>query len=82
MTRYLISACLISACLLVSAVTRPLAGSGKDKYEVWAIDQSDSPGVMYGGTIHIWDGHDLEKGHAGTAAVSQRINLAGPAAAQ
>ena len=31
------------------------------QYAVWAIDQSDSPGKAYGGTLYIWDGHELEK---------------------
>jgi DNA-binding beta-propeller fold protein YncE len=35
--------------------------SGRVGYEVWAIDQSDSPGKTYGGTLYIWDGDDLEK---------------------
>src|SRR5215207_1012110 len=72
---------LFCVCLLVLAVTGPVAGSGKDKYEVWAVDQSNSPGLMYGGTIHIWDGHGLEQGHTGNTAVSERIDLGGPASA-
>ena len=31
------------------------------RYQVWAIDQSDSPGKTFGGTLYIWDGHDLER---------------------
>jgi DNA-binding beta-propeller fold protein YncE len=41
------------------AFTRP--ASSHNQYEVWAIDQSDSPGKTYGGTLYIWDGHELEK---------------------
>jgi hypothetical protein len=39
--------------------TRP--ASSHNQYEVWAIDQSDSPGKTYGGTLYIWDGQELEK---------------------
>ena len=35
--------------------------SGRVQYEVWAIDQSDSPGKNHGGTLYIWDGNELEK---------------------
>jgi hypothetical protein len=44
---------------VVFALTRP--ASTQIQYEVWAIDQSDSPGKSYGGTLYIWDGHELEK---------------------
>ncbi|HEY7499298.1 MAG TPA: hypothetical protein VH740_12330 [Vicinamibacterales bacterium] len=35
--------------------------SSDSQYEVWAIDQSDSTGKTYGGTLYIWDGHELEQ---------------------
>jgi DNA-binding beta-propeller fold protein YncE len=57
-----------------------LAGhQGNDKYEVWAIDQSNSPGKAYGGTIYIWDGHDLENKHK--HAVPEKIDLSNAASA-
>ena len=43
------------------AVALSSTTSGRVQYEVWAIDQSDSPGKNYGGTLYIWDGHELEK---------------------
>ena len=55
--------------------------AGGDKYEVWAIDQSNSPGQTFGGALYIWDGHDLERGRAGAAAVPSKIDLAGDVAA-
>jgi hypothetical protein len=33
--------------------------------EVWSIDQSDSAGKNYGGTIYIWDSKDLERVNKG-----------------
>lgn len=54
---------------------------GKGQYEVWAIDQSNSPGTGFGGALYIWDGRDLEKlDHTGTAPAT-RIDLGGAAAA-
>jgi hypothetical protein len=67
------------ALALVGAVTLTTWASGKDKYEVWAIDQSNSPGRTFGGTLYIWDGHALEN-QAGTAHPS-KIDLGGEAAA-
>jgi hypothetical protein len=48
---------------VVVAVALAFTGpaSSHNQYEVWAIDQSDSPGKTYGGTLYIWDGHELEK---------------------
>lgn len=51
-----------------------------DKFEIWAIDQSNSPGLTYGGTVYIYDGHTLESGRNPAGAVPERINLAGAAA--
>jgi hypothetical protein len=56
-----------------------LAAAGNEKYEVWAIDQSNSPGRTFGGSIYIWDGHDLEKKNQAAAAVAERIDLSGAA---
>lgn len=50
-------------------------------YEVWSIDQSNSPGRTYGGTLYIHEGKDLERGHRGAAAVPEVIDLGAAAAA-
>ncbi len=47
------------------------------KNEVWSIDQSDSAGKTYGGTIYIWDSKDLEK--VNKEAVAERVDLGGAA---
>jgi hypothetical protein len=44
-------------------------------YEVWGIDQSDSPGKTFGGTVYIYDGKDLERGHRAAEAVPEVIDL-------
>jgi hypothetical protein len=63
------------------AVTLTALASGKGKYEVWAIDQSNSPGTTFGGTLYIWDGHDLENKRGASTAVPERVDLGGAAAA-
>lgn len=44
-------------------------------YEVWGIDQSNSPGKTFGGTVYIYDGKDLERGHRAAEAVPEVIDL-------
>ena len=67
------SLCLAITIGAVLAVPDPARAA--EKYEVWAIDQSNSPGKTYGGTLYIWDGHDLENSqHAAEAAV-EKIDL-------
>lgn len=60
----------------VCLVTCALAGNNS---EVWSIDQSDSFGKNYGGTIYIWDSKDLEK--VNKKAVAEKVDLSGEAAA-
>jgi DNA-binding beta-propeller fold protein YncE len=49
-------------------------------YEVWSVDQSNSPGKTYGGTLYIHDGKDLERNGAADT-VPEVIDLSGAAAA-
>lgn len=68
---------------LVPGMAATRAGSpqvGSRGYEVWAIDQSNSPGLTYGGTLYIWNGHDLENMNGPTPPPVERIDLAGAAA--
>jgi hypothetical protein len=69
-----------AVALTVSADAKQSKPGGKG-YEVWAIDQSNSPGKTFGGTLYVWDGHDLENAHRAPTAVAERIDLGGAAAA-
>jgi DNA-binding beta-propeller fold protein YncE len=51
----------------------------ESKNEVWSIDQSESAGKNYGGTIYIWNAKDLEK--VNKEAVAEKVDLGGAAAA-
>lgn len=66
---------------LAMAATMTALASGRDTYEVWAIDQSNSPGLTYGGTLYIWDGHALEQANSAAHVAPEKIDLAGAAAA-
>jgi DNA-binding beta-propeller fold protein YncE len=48
---------------------------GHERYEVWAVDQSSSPGTTYGGTLYVYEGAGLVR-HP-RQAVPEIVNLAG-----
>jgi DNA-binding beta-propeller fold protein YncE len=66
---------------LFSLVVLPtlLLAARDDRYEVWAIDQSNSPGKVFGGTIYIWDGKAVERNPR--SAQPEKIDLSGAATA-
>ena len=47
-----------AACLLTISLGLAPSNTGS---EVWSIDQSESAGKSYGGTIYIWASKDLER---------------------
>ena len=70
---------LALACGLLAATLG--SAFGKSSYEVWAIDQSNSPGKTYGGTLLIYDGAELERGHSTANVTAEKVDLGGAAAA-
>lgn len=44
-------------------------------FEVWLVDQSDTNGLSFGGTIYIYDGKDLTKNHLPRTAPTDIIDL-------
>jgi YVTN family beta-propeller protein len=71
---------LIRLILIVALVMIPGKANAKSSYEVWAVDQSNSPGLHYGGTLYIYDGKELEQGLKGSESEPEKIDLAGTAA--
>src|SRR5688572_20616633 len=67
-----------AALLLTSSLGLALSDRNL-KSEVWSIDQSDSAGKTYGGTIYIWNSNDLEQ--VNKKAVAQKVDLGGAASA-
>lgn len=51
-----------------------------DAYEVWAVDQSDSPGYAYGGTLYVFEGDSLAGEGAADAMPHDRVDLGGATA--
>jgi hypothetical protein len=58
---------VLAMCVATAAAETP--------YEVWGIDQSNSPGKTFGGTVYIYNGTDLERGHRAAEAVPEMIDL-------
>ncbi|WP_345400293.1 hypothetical protein [Nonomuraea salmonea] len=56
------------------------APGGREAYEIWLVDQSDTNGLAHGGTIHIYDGHDVTR-RLSDARPSDVIDLGGATSA-
>ena len=69
---------LLGLVLVITFGMMTGSASASRDYEIWAIDQSNSPGKTFGGTLYIYDGKRLERG---AEALVDRIDL-GEAAAQ
>lgn len=75
----LVAAVASAASLAPGVVAADAGGRANGRYEVWAIDQSNSPGRTYGGTLYVWDGEKLANGSSADAP--ETVDLGGPAAA-
>ncbi|HEX9579981.1 MAG TPA: hypothetical protein VF970_02665 [Gemmatimonadales bacterium] len=62
----------------VVALPRAVAAQS---YEVWLIDQSDTRGKTFGGTLYVFDGADLAGPTAAAAQPRERIDLSAETAA-
>ncbi len=69
----------LALALLVLTIATP--GSDRD-FEVWLVDQSNSLGKTYGGTIHIYEGSDLNGNDAPSATPTDVLDLGGATAAR
>src|SRR5687768_11609050 len=70
------------AARAAGAPTAPsLARAGTPPFELWVVDQSNTDGLAFGGTIHVYDGTDLMGEAASRARPVARLDLGGAAAA-
>jgi len=69
----------ISLALIVVAASA--ATPDRAAYEVWIIDQSDSPGLDHGGTLHVFAGKDFVGGRVPSPGSAVTVDLGGAAAA-
>ncbi|MEV4798498.1 hypothetical protein AB0K18_00685 [Nonomuraea sp. NPDC049421] len=70
----------IAALLLTFTMGAAAAPGGREAYEIWLVDQSDTNGLAHGGTIHIYDGHDVTR-RLSDARPSDVIDLGGATSA-
>jgi DNA-binding beta-propeller fold protein YncE len=56
---FAVATTVVAVVAIAFSLTRTT--SGRVQYEVWAMDQSETPGKSYGGTLYVWDGTELEK---------------------
>lgn len=76
------SSCLLRGCILAlpflsscdGGITDPRLLARRD-YEVWLIDQSDSPGKTYGGTLYIHQKAALESATGVATGAPAKIDL-------
>lgn len=73
--------CRVAAVVLMAGIAAPVINANDKGYEVWLVDQSNTNGLTYGGTIHIYDGRQLETTNPTTAAPVASVNLGGAVAA-
>jgi hypothetical protein len=71
---------LLAATLAVVGLSLALPALAHG-FEVWLVDQSNSPGLTYGGTIYIYQGAELTGEAASTAVPHHVIDLASETAA-
>jgi hypothetical protein len=76
MTRYarLWTATLAALLTLVDGASSTALAKG-DSFEVWLVDQSNTNGTTFGGTIYIYDGDDLTGRNPSRAAATHVIDL-------
>lgn len=71
---------IVIMALATFALSSPSASFAKD-FEVWLVDQSNSNGKTFGGTIHIYAGDDLNGEAAASATPTDVLDLSGATSA-
>ena len=75
--------CAVAIVLWTLAIPRPAAAVEPEdtQFEVWLVDQSNSPGQTYGGRIAIFAGDDISGSSASAATPIAAIDLGADTAA-
>src|SRR5688572_8655325 len=63
------------ALVLAACPATALPADLEQTFEVWLVDQSNSPEKTYGGKISIYDGADISGRSASSAAAAATIDL-------
>jgi hypothetical protein len=75
-----LSLLLIGLVLGACGILSPDRNARTD-YEVWVVDQSNSPGEAFGGAVYIFDSESLRGTTVATAAATDRLDLGGATSA-
>lgn len=67
----------VTAIAAITLLLGTQLATAHERYEVWSVDQSNSPGKTYGGTLYIYDGKALVR-HP-ERAKAERIDLSAAA---
>jgi hypothetical protein len=84
LSRRIHSMCACTMLVWTLAIPQPVAAvepEAEKDFEVWLVDQSNSPGKTYGGRISIFDGDDISGSSASGSAASAAIDLGADTAA-
>jgi hypothetical protein len=69
--------CLFATAIFLTASMGLASSAFAEDFEVWLVDQSNSYGKTFGGTIHIFDGDDLDGKAASSATPTDVLDLSG-----
>jgi hypothetical protein len=72
---------LLPVILAISGASTVTALANEKEYEVWLVDQSNSSGLGYGGSIHVFDGRRLETTNLTNVTPTDVIDLGGATSA-
>ncbi|MGQ0766921.1 MAG: hypothetical protein ACT4OZ_14830 [Gemmatimonadota bacterium] len=81
LARRLLSTTSATSCLMLTLIAascgNEIAASEQSgsPFEVWLVDQSDSRGKGFGGTMYVYKGSDLEGDRPGSPTPAARIDL-------
>jgi len=71
------STLILVASLIAAIILNKPTAAHHNSFEVWLVDQSNTNGLTYGGTIYIYDGDDLTDQNPSDAVPTDVINLGG-----
>lgn len=74
--------CAVAGIAAIGAIacTGDAGPDAAEPYEVWVLDQSDSPGAAFGGTVYVYTDAQLRDTTSANTSPRLRIDLAGAAA--
>src|SRR5688572_13480425 len=73
---------ILLGLVALTACAQGATGPGQPSrdFEVWLIDQSDTKGKNFGGTLYIFDGNDVMADNPAAAEPREKVDLSGEVA--